>query len=294
MSASDPVAGGTGIVYLVGAGPGDPGLMTLRSLELIVAADVIVHDRLIPAEALAPAREEAELLYVGKEPGDASVAQDQIEQLLIERARQGKIVVRLKGGDPFVFGRGGEEAESLAQAGVPFEVVPGITAGVAAPAYAGIPVTHRADASAVAFVTGHMDPEKAADGEAAFDYAGLARFPGTLVFYMGVKALPRIAERLIAEGRDPAEPAAAIERGTLPGQRTVTGPLAEIAEVLGHKTLAMVKRYSHLTDKHVSAVVERMNANRTCVDGTAMTSSAAAKRVSPSFATTMGAALCAR
>ena len=231
MSASDPVAGGTGIVYLVGAGPGDPGLMTLRSLELIVAADVIVHDRLIPAEALAPAREEAELLYVGKEPGDASVAQDQIEQLLIERARQGKIVVRLKGGDPFVFGRGGEEAESLAQAGVPFEVVPGVTAGVAAPAYAGIPVTHRADASAVAFVTGHMDPEKAADGEAALDYAGLARFPGTLVFYMGVKALPRIAERLIAEGRDPAEPAAAIERGTLPGQRTVTGPLSEIAEL---------------------------------------------------------------
>jgi len=219
----------TGIVYLVGAGPGDPGLMTVRSLELIVAADVIVHDRLIPAEALAPARPDAELLYVGKEPGTASVPQNRIEELLIERAREGKIVVRLKGGDPFVFGRGGEEAQALAAAGVPFEVVPGITAGVAAPAFAGIPVTHRDDASGVAFVTGHLDPAKAAAGEASLDYPALAAFPGTLVFYMGVKALPQIAERLIAEGRDPAEPAAVIERGTLPGQRTVTAGLAEIA-----------------------------------------------------------------
>jgi uroporphyrinogen III methyltransferase / synthase len=226
------VSEGTGIVYLVGAGPGDPGLMTLRSLELIVAADVIVHDRLIPSEALAPAREDAELLYVGKEPGAASVPQDEIEDLLIDRARRGEIVVRLKGGDPFVFGRGGEEAESLAAAGIPFEIVPGVTAGVAATAYAGIPVTHRDDASAVAFVTGHLDPAKSSDGDAAsLDYPALASFPGTLVFYMGVKGLPRIAERLIAEGRDASEPAAAIERGTLPGQRTVTAPLSEIAEV---------------------------------------------------------------
>jgi uroporphyrinogen III methyltransferase/synthase len=216
-----------GIVYLVGAGPGDPGLMTARSLELIVAADVIVHDRLIPRDALAAARRDAEILYVGKEPGAASVAQDEIEQLLIDRAKAGKIVVRLKGGDPFVFGRGGEEAEALAGAGIPFEVVPGITAGLAAPAYAGVPVTHRDDASAVAFITGHEDPAKE-DG--SIDYEALARFPGTLVFYMGVKALPRIAERLVAAGRDRGEPAAVIARGTLPDQRTVLSTLEGIAD----------------------------------------------------------------
>jgi uroporphyrinogen III methyltransferase / synthase len=216
---------GPGIVYLVGAGPGDPGLMTIRSLDLIVAADVIVHDRLIPRDALAAARPDAEILYVGKEPGDASVPQEGIEELLIDRARQGKIVVRLKGGDPFVFGRGGEEAEALAEAGIPFEVVPGVTAGVAAPAYAGIPVTHRDDASAVAFVTGHEDPQKE---DSALDYEALASFPGTLVFYMGVKALPRIAEALIEAGRAPSEPAAVVERGTLPGQRTVSSTLEGI------------------------------------------------------------------
>jgi len=216
-----------GIVYLVGAGPGDPGLITTRALELIVAADVIVHDRLIPRDVLAAARPDAELLYVGKEPGAASVPQEGIEELLIDRARQGKLVVRLKGGDPFVFGRGGEEAEALADAGIPFEVVPGVTAGVAAPAYAGIPVTHRDDASAVAFVTGHEDPEKE---DSALDFEALARFPGTLVFYMGVRALPRIAERLIEAGRDPSEPAAVVEWGTLPGQRTVTSTLEGIAD----------------------------------------------------------------
>ena len=198
---------GPGIVYLVGAGPGDSGLMTIRSLDLIVAADVIVHDRLIPRDALAAARPDAEILYVGKEPGEASVPQDGIEELLIDRARQGKIVVRLKGGDPFVFGRGGEEADALAAAG--------------------IPVTHRDDASAVAFVTGHEDPEKE---DSPLDYEALARFPGTLVFYMGVKALARIADALIAAGREPSEPAAVIERGTLPGQRTVSSTLEGIAE----------------------------------------------------------------
>src|SRR5262245_25679797 len=216
-----------GIVYLVGAGPGDPGLMTARSLELIVAADVIVHDRLIPREALAAARADAELLYVGKEPGKASVPQKGIEKVLIKHARKGRIVVRLKGGDPFVFGRGGEEAEALAAAGVPFEIVPGVTAGVAAPAYAGVPVTHRDDASAVAFVTGHEDPEKE---DSALDYEALARFPGTLVFYMGIKALPRIAERLIAAGRSAQEPAIVVERGTFPEQRTVSAPLSGIAD----------------------------------------------------------------
>jgi uroporphyrinogen III methyltransferase/synthase len=214
-----------GIVYLVGAGPGDPGLMTARSLELIASADVILHDRLIPAAALAGARDDAQLVNVGKSPGDNAVEQDEIEALLVERARDGRSVVRLKGGDPFVFGRGGEEAEALAAAGIGFEVVPGVTAGVAAPAYAGIPVTHRDDASAVAFVTGHEDPAK---DESALDWDALARFPGTLVLYMGVKNLPVIAERLAAAGRDPREPAAAIEQGTRPGQRTVTSTLAEL------------------------------------------------------------------
>ncbi|MCW3064661.1 MAG: uroporphyrin-III C-methyltransferase, partial [Solirubrobacterales bacterium] len=212
-------------VYLVGAGPGDPGLLTARALELIASADVILHDRLIPATALDGARADALLVYVGKEGGGPSMAQEEIERLLVEHASAGRSVVRLKGGDPFVFGRGGEEAQALRAAGIPFEVVPGVTAGVAAPAYAGIPVTHRDRASAVAFVTGHEDPDKP---ESALDWAALAVFPGTLVFYMGVRQLGVIAERLIAGGRSPDEPAAVVERGTLPGQRTVLATLATI------------------------------------------------------------------
>ena len=215
-----------GTVYLVGAGPGDPGLMTARALELIAQADAILYDRLIPAGALDGARADAELRYVGKQPGDAALAQEEINALLVELARTGRTVVRLKGGDPFVFGRGGEEAEALAEAGVPFEVVPGVTAGVAAPAYAGIPVTHRDSASAVAFVTGHEDPEK--DGS-ALDWEALGRFPGTLVFYMGVRRLPEIAAKLIEAGRPADEPAAVVAQGSLPGQRTVTAPLERIA-----------------------------------------------------------------
>jgi uroporphyrinogen III methyltransferase / synthase len=216
-----------GIVYLVGAGPGDPGLMTRRSLELIAQADAILYDRLIPPGALEGARADAELTYVGKEPGNPAMSQGEIGERLVSLGRGGRRVVRLKGGDPFVFGRGGEEAEALRAAGVPFEVVPGVTAGVAVPAYAGIPVTHRDAASAVAFVTGHEDPAKA---ESMLDSEGLARFPGTLVFYMGVKNLPLIADGLIAAGRDPSEPAAVIRRGTHPDQETVTGTLESIAE----------------------------------------------------------------
>ncbi len=223
-----------GVAYLVGAGPGDPGLMTARSLELIASADVILHDRLIPKGALDEARAEAELVYVGKRPGDAAMPQGEIEELMVARAREGRSVVRLKGGDPFVFGRGGEEAEALAAAGVPFEVVPGVTAGVAAPGYAGIPVTHRDDAGAVAFVTGHEDPAKE---ETALDWDALARFPGTLVLYMGVGRVSEIASALIGAGRDPAEPAAAVERGTLPGQRTVAAPLAELPAAIAEAGL---------------------------------------------------------
>jgi uroporphyrinogen III methyltransferase/synthase len=200
--------------------------MTRRSLELIADADSIYYDRLIPDGALDGAREDAELIYVGKQPGVPSVPQDEIGERLIEAAKAGRSVVRLKGGDPFVFGRGGEEGEALRAAGVEFEVVPGVTAGVAATAYAGIPVTHRDDASAVAFVTGHEDPEKA---ETALDWPALAAFPGTLVFYMGVKRLSENATSLIEGGRDPEQPAAAIERGTWPGQRTVTATLGTIA-----------------------------------------------------------------
>jgi uroporphyrinogen III methyltransferase/synthase len=214
-------------VFLVGAGPGDPGLLAVRAAELIARADVVLYDRLIPPEALAGARPEAELIYVGKEGGGPQMPQAEIDRLLVQHGAADRLVVRLKGGDPFVFGRGGEEALALRAAGIPFEVVPGITAGVAAPAYAGIPVTHRDVASGVAFVTGHEDPSKP---ETALDWPALAAFPGTLVFYMGVRALPRIAERLTAGGRPADEPAAVVERGTLPDQRTLTATLGDVAE----------------------------------------------------------------
>jgi uroporphyrinogen III methyltransferase / synthase len=217
----------SGIVHLVGAGPGDPGLLTARALELIASADVVLYDRLIPATALEGAAPGAELVYVGKEGGGSQMPQEEINRLLLQHAGAGRRVVRLKGGDPFVFGRGGEEALALRAAGIPVEIVPGVTAGVAAPAYAGIPVTHRGLASAVAFITGH---ERDDGEESSIDWAALARFPGTLVFYMGVRSLPRIAERLVAEGRPPTEPVAIVERGTLPGQRTVLATLADAPE----------------------------------------------------------------
>jgi uroporphyrinogen III methyltransferase/synthase len=223
-----------GVVYLVGAGPGDPGLITVRALELVAGADLILYDRLIGDQVLRSARPDAELVYVGKRPGEAAVEQAEIERRMVEAARSGLSVVRLKGGDPFVFGRGGEEGEALAAAGVEFEVVPGVTAGVAAPAYAGIPVTHREDASAVAFVTGHEDPDK---GQLALDWEALAGFPGTLVLYMGVRRLAENAAALIAAGRDPGEPAAAVERGTLPGQRTVSATLGTLAEAVQNEEL---------------------------------------------------------
>lgn len=219
-------SGSNGCVYIVGAGPGDPGLMTARSLELVAAADVIYYDRLIPPTALEGARTDAELVYVGKRPGVVNVPQEEIIERMIESARRGLEVVRLKGGDPFLFGRGAEEAEAVREAGLDFEIVPGVTAGVAATAYAGIPVTHRQDSSAVAFVTGHQDPSKP-DG--AIDWEALAAFPGTLVFYMGVSRLAGNSSALIAGGRPADEPAAAIQQGTMPSQRVLVATLGTIA-----------------------------------------------------------------
>ena len=218
-----------GKVSLVGAGPGDPGLMTARALELISEADVIFYDRLIPPDALAGAREDAELIYVGKMPGTVHNPQEDINRRIVGAGREGRKVVRLKGGDPFIFGRGGEEAEELADAGIPFEVVPGVTAAIAVTATAGIPLTHREDSAGVAFVTGHRDGE----ADAGIDPDGsLALFPGTLAFYMGVKRLAENAADLISGGRPADQPAAAIERGATPHQRVVTATLGTIAETV--------------------------------------------------------------
>ena len=219
-----------GIVYLVGAGPGDPGLLTLRGRELLGSCDDVVYDALVSEELLAFAVGDRDVgrHFVGKRAGDAgSARQGEIEALLVRLARDGRRVVRLKGGDPFVFGRGGEEAQALARAGVPFEIVPGITAGVAGPAYAGIPVTHRGLATAVTLVTGHEDPEK---GERGTDWRSLARSGSTLVLYMGVRTLSEVVRELLEGGRPGETPAAVIERATYPGQRVVTGTLATIAE----------------------------------------------------------------
>jgi uroporphyrinogen III methyltransferase/synthase len=202
--------------------------MTVRALQVIAQADVILYDKLIPPTALDGARADSELIDVGKIGGGEQVPQDETHRLLLTHAQQGKVVARVKGGDPFVFGRGGEEAQLCREHGIAFEVVPGVTAGIAGPAYAGIPVTQRNLAAAVAFVTGHENPEKL---ETQIDWPALARFPGTLVFYMGVRALPRIAEQLILGGRPADEPVAIVERGTLPDQRTVAGTLETIAEL---------------------------------------------------------------
>ncbi|MCH7616355.1 MAG: uroporphyrinogen-III C-methyltransferase [Chloroflexi bacterium] len=221
-----------GIVYLVGAGPGDPGLITVAGLDRIREADVIVYDRLISERLLDYARADAELIYVGKVPGQVSGAdvshdQDAINQILADKAREGRRVVRLKGGDPFVFGRGGEEAEALRAAGIPFEIVPGITSAVAVPAYAGIPVTHRGVAASFAVITGHEEPGKP---QSAVDWSHLAAAVDTLVFLMGVKNLPEIVTNLVANGRPETTPVAVIRWGTTPEQSTVTGTLADIAE----------------------------------------------------------------
>jgi uroporphyrinogen III methyltransferase/synthase len=217
----------TGYVYLIGAGPGDPGLITVKGRECIARADVILYDYLAHPGLLEFARPGAELVYAGKIGGAHNREQGQINEMLVEKALDGKIVARLKGGDPFIFGRGGEECEVLVAAGIPFEVVPGVTAGTGATAYAGIPLTHRDFTTSVTFVTGHESLGKEVSG---IDWLSLSRGNGTIVFYMGVKNLSQIAENLISHGRAPDTPVALVRWGTRPEQEVLVGTLADIGE----------------------------------------------------------------
>ncbi|MDI6808369.1 MAG: uroporphyrinogen-III C-methyltransferase [Candidatus Eisenbacteria bacterium] len=217
-----------GEVYLVGSGPGDPGLITVNGFSLIKAADCIVYDQLAPRELLKSARPECELIFVGKEGGGASFPQKAINELLVKKARAGKRVVRLKGGDPFVFGRGGEEALFLKRHRIPFGVVPGISSAVAVPAYAGIPLTHRKLTSVLSIVTGHEAGDKAGS---SIDFSSLARGGGTLVFLMGVGRLAKISGKLVSGGLAPGTPCALIGRGTTPNQRVVVGRLDNIPKL---------------------------------------------------------------
>jgi uroporphyrinogen III methyltransferase / synthase len=223
-----PVKTNNGICHLAGAGPGDPGLVTLRAKECIEQADVILHDSLVNPEILKWARPDAEIIFAGKSPDEHKVPQDEINALLIEKTRAGKRVVRLKGGDPFLFGRGGEEAEALANAGLRFEIVPGVTSVTAVPAYAGIPLTHRDYSSQVTIFTGHEYPAKV---ETALDYKQLASLPGTKVMLMGFRRIEEIARRLIEEGAAPATPVALVRWGTTGRQQTVKGELHNIARI---------------------------------------------------------------
>lgn len=214
-----------GIVYLVGVGPGDPGLITLKAIEKIKAADVLVYDHLANKKFLEYAKRDAEVIYVGKRGGCHTMPQKEINSILLRKAEEGKVVARVKGGDPFIFGRGGEEAEALVDAGIPFEVVPGVTAGVAAPAYAGIPITHRDFTTTATFITGHEDPTKA---ESNLYWDRIATGVGTIVFFMGMARLEENMNKLMANGRDPNTPVALIRWGTTPEQETLVGTVADI------------------------------------------------------------------
>jgi uroporphyrinogen III methyltransferase / synthase len=236
-------------VYLVGAGPGDPGLVTLRGRELLERCDVVVYDALADERVVGMAAPRAERIDAGKRAGAHAMSQQEINRLLVDLGRRHGCVVRLKGGDPFVFGRGGEEALALTEAGVPFEVVPGVSSAHAVPAYAGIPVTHRGMAAQVTFVTGHEDPSR---GESSIDWGSLAATPGTLVFLMGVRTLERNAARLIEHGMSAATPAAVIAHGTQPAQRTVVAPLGQIAvraAGLGAPAVVLVGEVASLHDR---------------------------------------------
>ncbi|HJV84291.1 MAG TPA: uroporphyrinogen-III C-methyltransferase [Noviherbaspirillum sp.] len=221
-----------GRVFLVGAGPGDPELLTLRAARLLAQADAVVYDHLVGSGILELVRKGAELVYAGKEKCRHTLPQDEINALIVRLARQGKQVVRLKGGDPFIFGRGGEEAETLAEEGIDFEIVPGITAASGVSCYAGIPLTHRDYAQSCVFATGHLK-----DDSLNLDWDNLARPRQTVVIYMGLGALPEISRQLIAHGRMPDVPAAVVEQGTTHSQRVVTGTLASIPERVAEQAL---------------------------------------------------------
>ncbi|MBO8170084.1 MAG: uroporphyrinogen-III C-methyltransferase [Thermoanaerobacteraceae bacterium] len=240
----------SGKVYLVGAGPGDPGLITIKGRKCIEQADVLVYDRLVNPRLLDYAKPDCRLIYAGKKPGKHAFNQEKINETLVKLAKQGLVVTRLKGGDPFVFGRGGEEAEALVEAGIPYEVVPGITAAVAVPAYAGIPLTHRKTNSAVAIVTGNEDPLKGTSRIPWRELAGMR----TLVFLMGLRNLPKICMRLMDEGMDAATPVAVIQWGTTPEQKTVIGTLETIADTvreqgIKHPSVVLIGESSTLRDK---------------------------------------------
>ncbi|HWX20893.1 MAG TPA: uroporphyrinogen-III C-methyltransferase [Candidatus Binatia bacterium] len=240
-----------GMVYLVGAGPGDPGLLTLRGAELLARAEVVVYDALVNAELLRLAPSSAEIIYGGKRARDHAIPQNELNELLIAKARAGKTVVRLKGGDPYVFGRGGEEAEQLADADVPFEVVPGISSFVAVPNYAGVPLTHRGIASKLTLITGHEDPAKEAS---QIDWAQVAKTPGTQVIMMGTDRIGQIAETLVGHGMDPETPIAMVRWGTTGHQQSIDGTLANIGEVaartkIGPPTVAVIGEVVKLRPK---------------------------------------------
>lgn len=240
-----------GTVYLVGAGPGDPGLITVRGREILQTADVVVYDSLASARLLAEVRPDSELVDAGKRRGDHRMSQDEINVELISFSKQGKSVCRLKGGDPFVFGRGGEEALALQEAGLPWEVVPGITSPIAAPAYAGIPITQRGMASSFTVVTGSEDPSKP---DSLLDWKALAQIGGTIAFVMGWKSMPQIVESLTANGMRPNTPAALVQWGTTPMQKSVTGPLDRIVEIgiaagIGAPVILVVGEVSSLRDR---------------------------------------------
>ncbi|MCK5644663.1 MAG: uroporphyrinogen-III C-methyltransferase, partial [Gammaproteobacteria bacterium] len=214
-----------GKVYLVGAGPGDPCLITIKGIECLKKAEVIVYDHLLDVALLETAPSDAEKVYVGKITGKHTKPQNEINRILVDKAKEGKTVIRLKGGDPFVFGRGGEEAEALAENGIPFEVIPGITSAVAVPAYAGIPITHRGLASSFTVITGHEDPGKESS---SINWEKLAAGVDTLVFLMGVKNLSLIVDKLIKYGKRSNTPTAVVKNGTNPKQEVVTGNLDDI------------------------------------------------------------------
>jgi uroporphyrinogen III methyltransferase / synthase len=223
-----------GKVYLVGAGPGDPGLLTLKACDLIAAADCIIYDYLVNPKVLEHAGPRAELIYVGKRGVENSWTQAEINRLLLEKSEKHDLIVRLKGGDPFIFGRGGEEAEVLVDSGVEWEVVPGVTAGSSVAAYSGIPVTHRGLSSSVAFVTGHEDPAKP---QSAIRWEHLALGVDTLVFFMGVARIEEIADRLVEHGRSPETPVAVISWGTYDHQETYIGDLSNVAAIAAREQI---------------------------------------------------------